>query len=283
MSKELRIEFMGSAITATEKREEVYPWATIANSPIPDPMIEKTDDGQIVLKIAYQSQLQTLFGILTGGVASALFTASFGRIKKVPLERRSIVKIVRFTRRHPAAHQNWPDELKRNPPQRQIVYHVFVRVPKEKTQVHVFTLRWMMDLNTRVAYENAQRELDEFISSEFPRELLIDEREERPLSVQVDTVCFWTHFPVKGKALSYQQYVDYYSPKDRAAIVGYVCPKCDVVSSSTTNESGIAWGFRIWSGPGFGKSIYAKCGGHIPDPKVVVPEDKMPDWDGDDV
>jgi hypothetical protein len=276
MSKELRIEFVGSALTSTKKTDEIYPWGTAtANSRRPDPRIEKTDDCQLVIKTDYQSQLQTVFGILTGGIASALFTASFSRTKKVSLQPSSIVKIVRFTRRHPAAHQNWPDELKKNPPQQQIVYHVFVQTTGEKTQVHIFTLRWTMDLDTRTAYESAQRRLDDLITSEFPAERIVDEKKQKPAWTHVDTLCFWTKIPVKGAAASYKDYVDYYQSEDRTAIVGYVCPKCGIVSSSTTDESGIAW--RFWSD--FRKCKCAKCGAQIPDPKVVIPEEKIPEWD----
>jgi hypothetical protein len=268
------VEFMDSSLTSVVRHDEIFPWTTVINHPNPQPTVRRTVDGDMVLVVTRRDEsLQDVFGFL-GGILSAAVPVAFNRTKEVRLAHSSIEHVVRFRRPHLTVPTNWPEGLRANPPQAQIIYHVFVRTPKGKLQLHIFALRWTVDLATKEAYENAQGELDGLVSHVLPREHLIDDHKAKPPSVEIDAPCFWTNTPVKGRVMSFSQYCECYS-QDRGAILGYVCPKCGVVSSSSTPASGIVW--SSWFG--FGRCRCRKCGAGIRDPRVVIPEEKIPEWD----
>jgi hypothetical protein len=95
-------------------------------------------------------------------------------------------------------------------------------------------------------------------------------RPTRLITENVHGTCLWTHVPVEGVALRYDALAEHFQC-GRDVVIGYMCPKCGVLSSSATGESGIVWSF--WSE--FAKSRCNSCNAHIPHPKVIIPEKLM--------
>lgn len=95
--------------------------------------------------------------------------------------------------------------------------------------------------------------------------------EPRPMNTgntgdKFDGVCNWSGTPLVGYKLGHDVWLA--SRLRRRDIIGYICPWCNVVSDSHSDESGIV--FSRWSA--YEKSICQKCKEKVPRPNYLISE-----------
>ena len=165
------VDLLDSPVTELTGNETIYPWSSFgsASDPLGETTIGKTKQGAIELMKSYQSKWQTVFGLLTGGILSAIFASSFTRHKTEQIQPDDILEIVRFDCPHPS-----DTHMKDDPPERQITYQLKSKSSEGGIHVHVFRLTASRGKN-REQYERAQEYIDGLVRSVAPQAVTIQE------------------------------------------------------------------------------------------------------------
>lgn len=79
-------------------------------------------------------------------------------------------------------------------------------------------------------------------------------------------ICDWTEKEIKGKKVSFKNYLSEDSGYNKFDILGHICPFCNKVSDKNFKESGIK--FNWWSG--FDNSICKSCGNIVKEPFLIL-------------
>ena len=165
------VDILSEPIGEINEDEALYPWASVCSpsTPLIETTIGKTAEGAIELENSFQSKWQDVFGILTGGILSAIFSACFQRHKVERFDRDSIVRCVRLKKSHVSALS-----LSFAPVSSQILYQLHVKSPKDKTYIHMFRLAVDREWQTHQKYLDAQAYVDGLIRSVVPADRIVE-------------------------------------------------------------------------------------------------------------
>jgi len=169
------VYFLDKSLLQLPREARLYPWTKLGSSlGLRLASVHRDDDGRLVLRQTFQSKAQDWFGILTGGILSAIFSAAFSRERCVALDRDHIERLVRVSVPTEVGF-TWSDDLKADPPDHQVVYHLFAANEEGGTDGHVFSLAYKNWLSTRDLFEQAQAALDALVLTVVPAGLVSDE------------------------------------------------------------------------------------------------------------